>query len=205
MAVLSVDAVTKRYDSVTAVDNVSLGAQPGRILGLLGPNGAGKTSTIRMITYITVPDEGSVMLDGTAVGPWSQSLIGYLPEERGLYTKMKVGEQLEYLAALRGVPPAQAQQQARTWLARLDAEDWWDKKAGELSKGMQQKVQFIATVLHEPALLILDEPFTGLDPINAELLKEMLLPAISIGTSSLISNCSRGLCCSPPCFSVANG
>ncbi|MBT4097757.1 MAG: ATP-binding cassette domain-containing protein [Gemmatimonadetes bacterium] len=188
MAVLSVDAVTKRYDTVTAVDNVSLGAKPGRILGLLGPNGAGKTSTIRMITYITVPDEGTVSLDGTAVGPWSQSLIGYLPEERGLYTKMKVGEQLEYLAALRGVPPAQAHQQARTWLERLGAEDWWDKKADELSKGMQQKVQFIATVLHEPALLILDEPFTGLDPINAELLKEIILELKDAGRTILFAS-----------------
>ncbi|MBT3344771.1 MAG: ATP-binding cassette domain-containing protein [Gemmatimonadetes bacterium] len=188
MAVLSVDGVTKRYDTVTAVDNVSLGAQPGRILGLLGPNGAGKTSTIRMITYITVPDEGAVLLDAKPVGPWSQRLIGYLPEERGLYTKMKIGEQLMYLAALRGVPAAEARQRAHMWLERLDADDWWDKKADELSKGMQQKVQFIATVLHEPSLLILDEPFTGLDPINAELLKEIILELKSEGRTILFAS-----------------
>ena len=188
MALLSVKGVTKRFGSVTAVDNVSLEAQPGRILGLLGPNGAGKTTTIRMITYITIPDEGTVLLDARAVGPWSQSLIGYLPEERGLYTKMRVGDQLQYFATLRGVPATQARKQARAWLERLEASDWWDRKAGELSKGMQQKVQFIATVLHDPNLLILDEPFSGLDPINTDLLKEIILELKDEGRTILFAS-----------------
>jgi ABC-2 type transport system ATP-binding protein len=188
MPVLQLDGVTKRYGDVTAVDSLSFGAQPGRILGLLGPNGAGKTSTIRMITYITVPDEGTVHLDGKPVGPWSQSLIGYLPEERGLYTKMRVGEQLQFLAELRGMSSASARQQARVWLERFSAADWWDKKADELSKGMQQKVQFIATLLHDPSLLILDEPFTGLDPINAELLKDIILELKAEGRTILFAS-----------------
>ena len=188
MAVLNLDRVTKRYGPVTAVDEVSLEARPGRILGLLGPNGAGKTSAIRMITYITVPDEGAVLLDAKAVGLWSQSLIGYLPEERGLYAKMKVGDQLEYLAALRGLPSSRARQRVRAWLERFDAGDWWDKKADELSKGMQQKVQFIATVLHEPSLLILDEPFSGLDPINAELLRDIILEFKAEGRTILFAS-----------------
>ena len=188
MAVLSVDGVTKRYGAVTAVDSVSFDAQPGRILGLLGPNGAGKTSTIRMITYITVADEGAVHLDGKPVGPWSQSLIGYLPEERGLYTKMRVGEQLQYLAELRGMSSASARQRARVWLERFDASDWWDKKVDELSKGMQQKVQFIATILHDPSLLILDEPFSGLDPINAELLKDIIFELKEEGRTILFAS-----------------
>ena len=188
MAVLTVDNVTKRYDAVTAVDGVTLEARPGRILGLLGPNGAGKTSTIRMITYITMPDEGEVRLDDRAVGPWSQSLIGYLPEERGLYSKMRVGDQLQYLGQLRGLASATARDNARAWLERFEAPDWWDKKAAELSKGMQQKVQFIATVLHEPSLLILDEPFSGLDPINAELLREIILELRDEGRTILFAS-----------------
>ena len=155
MPVLSIDHVTKRYGSFTAVDDVSFNAQPGRILGLLGPNGAGKTSTIRMITYITAPDEGQVLFDGRPVGPWSQEQMGYLPEERGLYKKMKVGEQLLYLAELKGLNPTEARERIRYWLDRFGARDWTSKKTEELSKGMQQKVQFVATILHNPRLLIL--------------------------------------------------
>lgn len=174
MPVLSVDRVTKRYGNFVAVDQVSFEAQPGRILGLLGPNGAGKTSTIRMIAYITVPDEGAVRLGGQPVGPWSQERMGYLPEERGLYKKLKVGEQLHYLAELKGLPRAEASRKIAYWLDRFEARDWGAKKTEELSKGMQQKVQFIATILHDPALLILDEPFSGLDPINSELLRTII-------------------------------
>ena len=172
---LEVRDVVKRYGRVTAVNHVSFKAQPGRILGLLGPNGAGKTSTIRMITYITTPDEGEVLLDGERVGPWSQRRMGYLPEEKGLYKKMKVEEQLTYLARLKGLDRATAKEQITYWLERFGASDWRGKKTEELSKGMQQKVQFIATILHNPSLLILDEPFGGLDPINSELLREIIL------------------------------
>ncbi|MEM1127531.1 MAG: ATP-binding cassette domain-containing protein [Bacteroidota bacterium] len=171
---LTVDAVTKRYGSFTAVNAVSFEAQPGRILGLLGPNGAGKTSTIRMIAYITAPDKGAVRFEGKPVGRWSQERMGYLPEERGLYKKLKVGQQLEYLATLKGLTTADARQRAHQWLERLGGADWYDKRTDELSKGMQQKVQFISTIMHEPDLLILDEPFSGLDPINATLLTDVI-------------------------------
>ena len=175
MALLTIDNVTKRYGDFTAVDRVSFEAQPGRILGLLGPNGAGKTSTIRMIAYITAPDEGRVLFDGRAVGPQSQEQMGYLPEERGLYKKLKVAEQLRYLAELKGLSRADATQKIRYWLERFGMLEWAGKKTQELSKGMQQKIQFIATILPEPRLIILDEPFSGLDPINAELLREIIL------------------------------
>ena len=175
MAVLSVEHVTKRYGTKVAVDDVSFEAHPGRVLGLLGPNGAGKTSTLRMVTYITVPDTGAVRFDGRPVGPWSQAQMGYLPEERGLYKKLSVEAQLIYLAELKGVPRAEAKRRVQQWLERFDAADWGSKKVHALSKGMQQKVQFIATVLHEPRLLIFDEPFSGLDPINAEVLRSVVL------------------------------
>jgi len=174
MGLLSVENVVKRYGALTAVDHVSFEAGPGRILGLLGPNGAGKTSTIRMIADITTPDEGRIQYDGRAVGRWSQERMGYLPEERGLYKKMKVGEQLLYLAELKGMSATAARENVKTWLMRFEAEGWSERRTEELSKGMQQKVQFIATVMHEPSLLILDEPFGGLDPINAELLREVI-------------------------------
>jgi len=174
MAKLSLDGVTKRYGSKVAVDNISFEAQAGRVLGLLGPNGAGKTSTIRMITYITTPDSGVVHFNGKPVGAWSQERMGYLPEERGLYKKLKVQEQLLYFAELKGLSRSDAMQKIDYWLERFDALDWKQKKTQELSKGMQQKVQFISTILHEPDLLILDEPFSGLDPINTELLKNVI-------------------------------
>lgn len=175
MAHLSVENVTKRYGETVAVDNVSFDAEPGRILGLLGPNGAGKTSTIRMITYIMVPDDGAIHYDGCPVGPWSQQRMGYLPEERGLYDRLRVKEQLIYLGTLKGLSKEKAGDRADHWLERFDATDWADMKTEELSKGMQQKVQFIATLLHDPSLLIFDEPFSGLDPINADLLREIIL------------------------------
>ena len=175
MAHLEVSNVTKRYGDTLAVDDVSFSAEPGRILGLLGPNGAGKTSTIRMITHISVPDSGSVRYDGQIVGPWSQQRMGYLPEESGLYDRLRVKEQLVYLGTLKGLSRADAAEQADYWLDRFDATGWTDMKTEELSKGMQQKVQFIATLLHDPSLLIFDEPFSGLDPINAELLRDIIL------------------------------
>jgi ABC-2 type transport system ATP-binding protein len=175
MAHLDVSNVLKTYGDTTAVDNVSFSAEPGRILGLLGPNGAGKTSTIRMITHITVPDSGSVTYDGTPVGPWSQQRMGYLPEERGLYKRLKVKEQLVYLGTLKGLSKREASEKADYWLDRFDASDWGSMKTEELSKGMQQKIQFIATLLHDPSLLIFDEPFSGLDPINSELLRDIIL------------------------------
>ena len=175
MAHLDVSDVTKRYGDTLAVDDVSFEAEPGRILGLLGPNGAGKTSTIRMITYIAVPDAGAVRYDGREVGPWSQQRMGYLPEESGLYDRLRVKEQLVYLGTLKGLSRADAAEQADYWLDRFDATDWADMKTEELSKGMQQKIQFIATLLHDPSLLIFDEPFSGLDPINADLLRNIIL------------------------------
>jgi ABC-2 type transport system ATP-binding protein len=175
MAHLEVADVVKTYGSNTAVDHVSFSAEPGRILGLLGPNGAGKTSTIRMITHITVPDSGTVTYEGKPVGPWSQQRMGYLPEERGLYKRLKVKEQLVYLGTLKGLSKSEASEKADYWLDRFDASDWATMKTEELSKGMQQKIQFIATLLHEPSLLIFDEPFSGLDPINSELLRDIIL------------------------------
>jgi ABC-2 type transport system ATP-binding protein len=175
MAHLDVSNVTKRYGDTVAVDNVSFAAEPGRILGLLGPNGAGKTTTIRMITYIAVPDAGTVRYDGREVGPWSQQRMGYLPEESGLYKRLGVKEQLIYLGTLKGLSRAKAAERADYWLDRFDAIHWADMKTEELSKGMQQKIQFIATLLHDPSLLIFDEPFSGLDPINADLLRDIIL------------------------------
>lgn len=175
MAHLEVSNVTKQYGDTVAVDDVSFSAEPGRILGVLGPNGAGKTSTIRMITYITIPDTGTVRFNETPVGPWSQQRMGYLPEERGLYNRLRVKEQLVYLGTLKGLTHSTAADRADYWLDRFDATEWADKKTEELSKGMQQKIQFIATLLHRPSLLIFDEPFSGLDPINADLLREIIL------------------------------
>ncbi len=174
MAVLSVRGVTKRYGRLTAVDEVSFEAQPGRILGFLGPNGAGKTSTIRMIAHILLPDEGEVLYGGRPVGPRSQRQMGYLPEERGLYQKMKVWDQLCYLAALKGLSRARVKEQVTHWAERFGLEDRLQSKTRALSKGMQQKMQFVVTILGAPSLLILDEPFGGLDPINSELLRGII-------------------------------
>lgn len=188
MARLEVDAVTKHYGDTVAVDFVSFEAEPGRILGLLGPNGAGKTSMIRMITHIMGPDQGTIRFGGRPVGPWSQQRMGYLPEERGLYKKLKVREQLVYFGELKGLARHTAAERADYWLGRFGATDWADLGTGELSKGMQQKVQFIATLLHEPSLLIFDEPFSGLDPINAELLRAIILELRDDGRTILFAS-----------------
>lgn len=188
MRTLHVDGVVKRYGDFTAVDRVTFTAEPGRILGVLGPNGAGKSSTIRMITHITLPDEGQITFGAQPVGPWSQAVMGYLPEERGLYKKLRVGEQIVYFAQLRGLEKGEAVRRMRTWLERLGARDWEDKKVEELSKGMQQKVQFISTLVHDPELVILDEPFSGLDPINADLLKDVVYELRQEGRTVLFAS-----------------
>ena len=187
-ATLVVEDVVKRYGALTAVDHVSLTAQPGRILGVLGPNGAGKTSTIRMVTGITIPDEGRITVGGVPVGPETQARMGYLPEERGLYRKLRVGEQLVYFAELRGLDRADARRRTAYWLDRLSIADWAGRKTEELSKGMQQKLQFVMTVLHDPDLLIFDEPFSGLDPINAELLRDIVLELREAGRTVLFAS-----------------
>ena len=187
MAVIDLEQVTKKYGSLKAVDRVSFSVEEGRIFGLLGPNGAGKTSTIRMINYITAPDEGSISIMGQPVGSQSQKLIGYLPEERGLYKKMKVGEQLLYLAQLKGLSISEAQKAIRYWLERFDALSWQKKETHELSKGMQQKIQFIATIAHDPEIYIFDEPFSGLDPINSELLKKVIIELRDKGKTILFA------------------
>lgn len=174
-ATVVLENVTKRYDEFVAVEDMNLTVAPGRIYGLLGPNGAGKTTTIRMIVNITAPDEGRVELFGRAPDESTQNRIGYLPEERGLYKKMKVGEQLRFFGELKGLSGREAEAVTDRWLAKMKLTDWKARKTDELSKGMQQKIQFIATVMHDPELLILDEPFSGLDPVNAELLKEIVL------------------------------
>ncbi|HNE29016.1 MAG TPA: ABC transporter ATP-binding protein [Saprospiraceae bacterium] len=185
--ILSIQNVVKRYDKHTAVDHVSFDIPRGCVFGLLGPNGAGKTSLIRMITTITAPDEGIILLDGQRLNERSPEQLGYMPEERGLYKKMKVGEHLLYLAQLKGLPEAEARKQIDHWLRKFDITDWWNKKIEELSKGMQQKIQFIATIVHKPRLLILDEPFTGLDPINTNLIKDEIAQLNAEGTSIIFS------------------
>lgn len=186
-SLLEIDMVSKHYDTKVALDQVSLSARQGRILGLLGPNGAGKSSLIRIINRITAPDRGEVFFDGHLMQQQDLSRIGYLPEERGLYPKMKVGEQIVYLARLKGTSRSQAERGARELLARLEGADWWGKRVNELSKGMQQKVQVVCTLLHDPELLIMDEPFSGFDPINAELLKQELLRLKAEGKTIILS------------------
>lgn len=173
-ATLKVENVTKRFGDFTAVENLSFQVRAGRVFGFLGPNGAGKTTTIRMIVGITAPDEGKVELFGERMSAHLQDRIGYLPEERGLYKKMKIVDQLRYFAALKDVPRSVADKRIDKWLERMNLSDWKNKKTTDLSKGMQQKIQFISTVLHDPDLLILDEPFSGLDPINVEFMIEVL-------------------------------
>jgi len=179
--------VTKRFGDFTAVSDLSLAVHAGRIFGLLGPNGAGKTTTIRMIVNIFAPDSGAIELFGKTISPAAQDRIGYLPEERGLYKKMKVGDQLRFFAELKNVSGKEADARIDRWLKRLKLSEWKTKKSSELSKGMQQKVQFITTVLHEPDLLILDEPFSGLDPVNVDLLKEIVLELKQAGKTIIFS------------------
>lgn len=167
--------ITKRYAEHVALDDVSISIPRGKVFGLLGPNGAGKTTLIRIINRITAPDEGEVIFDGHPFRPEDVMQIGYLPEERGLYKKMKVGEQAIYLARLKGLDHLEAKRRLVEWFEKFDIMPWWDKKLEELSKGMQQKVQFIITILHRPPLLIFDEPFSGFDPVNAEILKQEIL------------------------------
>lgn len=185
--ILSVQNVVKTYGTYLAVNHVSLDVPKGSVFGMLGPNGAGKTSLIRMITTITAPDEGAIYLDGEKLNPKSPEKIGYMPEERGLYKKMKVGEHLMYLAQLKGLTNQQAVQAIDHWLTKFEIKDWWSKKIEDLSKGMQQKIQFIATILHRPQLLILDEPFTGLDPINTNLIKDEIRQLNESGISIIFS------------------
>lgn len=187
MSILSVQNVSKQYHNHLAVDHVNFEMPKGSILGLLGPNGAGKTSLIRIITSITGADTGTILFDGEKLNLSHPERIGYLPEERGLYKKMKVGEQLIYLAQLKGMTKQEAKQAIEIWLDKFDMSDWWDKKIEELSKGMQQKVQFVSTVVHRPPLIILDEPFTGLDPLNTKLIKQEIRQLNEAGTSIIFS------------------
>ncbi len=186
-ATLRLDHVTKAFDDFVAVDKLSLEVFPGKIFGLIGPNGAGKTTTIRMIVNITAPDSGRVELFGQLMNPRLQNRIGYLPEERGLYKKMKVGEQLRFLGELKGMSAGAADKAVDRWLDRLKLARWKNSKTDELSKGMQQKIQFIATVMHDPDLLILDELFSGIDPVNAELMKEVVLDLKASGRTIIFS------------------
>ena len=187
MNTLTLEHVTKSFNEFVAVTDLSLTVRAGRIFGLLGPNGAGKTTTIRMIVNITAPDTGRIELFGHPISEELQDRIGYLPEERGLYKKMKVGEQLRFFGELKNVHGQKAEASIDRWLERLKLSEWKMKKAMELSKGMQQKIQFITTVMHDPDLLILDEPFSGLDPINVELLKEVILELKAAGKTIIFS------------------
>lgn len=187
MNILEVKNVSKQYAAHRALDHISLSVPKGSIYGLLGPNGAGKTSLIRIITQITQADEGEVLFDGQKLHPDHIKQIGYLPEERGLYKKMEVGEQLLYFAQLKGLSRADALVKLKDWVEKFEIKGWWKKKVEELSKGMQQKIQFIATVLHEPQLIILDEPFSGFDPINANLITDEILKLKEKGSSIIFS------------------
>ncbi|NAY90329.1 ATP-binding cassette domain-containing protein [Muricauda sp. JGD-17] len=185
--ILVAENVSKTYGNYTALSNISLKIPRNCIYGLLGPNGAGKTTFIRIINQITYQDEGRIWFNGEPLAPKHISLIGYLPEERGLYKSMKVGEQALYLAQLKGLSKQEAKRRLKYWFERLDIGDWWNKKIQELSKGMAQKIQFIVTILHQPKLLIFDEPFSGFDPINANIIKDEILQLKEQGTSIIFS------------------
>lgn len=187
MALLEVINITKEYSGHKALDNVSINVEDGKIFGLLGPNGAGKTTLIRIINAITGPDSGQVLLNGNPLTLKDTANIGYLPEERGLYKKMKAGEQAVYLARLKGLTKHDAERELKYWFEKFDIISWWDKKIEELSKGMAQKIQFIITVLHKPQLLIFDEPFSGFDPVNTELLKNEILELKNNGATIIFS------------------
>jgi ABC-2 type transport system ATP-binding protein len=185
--ILQVNSVTKKFGEFTALNKASIAVPENSIFGLLGPNGAGKTTLIRIINQITGPDEGEVIFDGRKLHPDHIAMIGYLPEERGLYKKMKVGEQALYLAQLKGLSHHDAKQRLKKWFEKFEIQGWWDKKVEELSKGMQQKVQFVVTVVHEPKLLIFDEPFSGFDPINVNLLRDEILELRKNGSTIIFS------------------
>ncbi len=187
MTILKTIEVSKRYSSHLVLDKVSIDVKEGKIFGLLGPNGAGKTTLIRMINQITAPDSGAIHFMNRPIKRDDTALIGYMPEERGLYKKMKVSEQAIYLAELKGLDSRQAKAKLQYWFEKLDIISWWDKRLEELSKGMAQKIQFITTVLHEPKLLIFDEPFSGFDPLNAELLKQEILSLRDKGATIIFS------------------
>ena len=187
MTKISVNEVTKKYADHTALDRMCIDIPEQCIYGLLGPNGAGKTTLIRILNQITAPDTGEVLINGEKLNQNHIARIGYLPEERGLYKKMKVGEQAIYLAELKGIKKAEAKKRLMEWFEKFEISGWWDKKVEELSKGMQQKVQFITTIIHEPDILIFDEPFSGFDPINANLLKESILGLRDKGATVLLS------------------
>lgn len=192
MDILKVENITKAYANHLALNNVSLSVPKGSIYGLLGPNGAGKTTLIRIVNQITGPDSGQVFFNGEPLQPKHISRIGYLPEERGLYKKMKVGEQGLYLAQLKGMSKKDATAKLKEWFIRFEIEGWWDKTIEELSKGMAQKVQFITTVMHEPEFVILDEPFSGFDPINANLIKGEIKRLSEMGTTIMLSTHNMG-------------
>ena len=185
--IITAEHITKRFAAHTALDDVSVEIPRGSVYGLLGPNGAGKTTLIRTITHITIPDEGRILFNGEPITQKDIFRIGYLPEERGLYRKMKVGDQALFLARLKGLSRHEALIRLKKWFVRFGIEEWWDKKVEELSKGMAQKIQFIVTVLHNPELLIFDEPFSGFDPINANLLKEEILRLRDEGATVIFS------------------
>ncbi|WLD23006.1 ABC transporter ATP-binding protein [Flavobacterium dauae] len=185
--ILEVNNVIKKYGEKIALNNVSLAIPQGSIYGLLGPNGAGKTSLIRIINQITFPDNGEILLDGEKLSPKHIQHIGYMPEERGLYKSMKVGEQALYLAQLKGISKDEAKKQLKYWFEKLEIGDWWNKKIQELSKGMAQKIQFVVTVLHQPKLLIFDEPFSGFDPVNANIIKDEILELKKKGSTIIFS------------------
>ena len=187
MAIIECKEVCKNFGEKVALDHVSLEIPEGRIFGLLGPNGAGKTTLIRIINRITIPNSGEVLFNGTPITQEDVARIGYMPEERGLYRKMKVGDQAMYLARLKGMSQADARTALKDWFLRFGIQDWWDKKVEELSKGMAQKLQFITTVVHRPSLMILDEPFSGFDPVNAELIRQEILRLKDEGATIILS------------------
>ena len=188
MAILELQNLKKYFATQKAVDDISLTVEKGQIFGLLGPNGAGKTTLIRMITGIFYPDEGQIIFDGKKFDPIKDvGYIGYMPEERGLYKKMKIGEQAMYLAQLKGLSHSDAQAKIKKWFARFEMDSWWNKKVEDLSKGMGQKLQFVTTVLHEPKLIILDEPFSGLDPVNSNLIKDEIFNLAQGGSTIIFS------------------
>ena len=187
MAIIEIKNVTKTFGEKVALDNVSLDIPEGGIFGLLGPNGAGKTTLIRIINRITIPTSGEVFFQGRRITQSDVEKIGYMPEERGLYRKMKVGDQAMYLAQLKGMSTADAQHELKKWFVRFEIQGWWDKKVEELSKGMAQKLQFITTVVHKPKLMILDEPFSGFDPVNADLIRKEILRLKDEGATIILS------------------